>query len=201
MFVVLLLSLFASAAGIAECPGESARYGDHKCNHDPTHRVCAQLLDGSGQPLNWGEGNFWEITGQTEWQWDEEIRLNHGDSWCICMWATARLISAAGCDNVHLDCSATDVSYVLQSYNDGGVDLEPAHQCLAQKCPGFAASRLYSKFAMPAYSTSANMAMAACALIGALASALVVARIRALSSRSEDSSADDELGEVESAVE
>lgn len=30
---------------IQECPGESDRYGDFKCNHDNTHRVCAQLLD------------------------------------------------------------------------------------------------------------------------------------------------------------
>ena len=30
---------------IAVCPGEGPRYGDFKCNHDRTHRVCAQLLD------------------------------------------------------------------------------------------------------------------------------------------------------------
>jgi|688.fasta_scaffold362814_1 hypothetical protein len=26
---------------IEVCPGESDRYGDFKCNHDNTHRVCA----------------------------------------------------------------------------------------------------------------------------------------------------------------
>ena len=31
--------------GIKVCPGEGPRYGDFKCNHDGTHRVCAQLLD------------------------------------------------------------------------------------------------------------------------------------------------------------
>lgn len=27
---------------------------DFKCDHDPTHRVCAQLLNGEGHPLGWG---------------------------------------------------------------------------------------------------------------------------------------------------
>lgn len=121
--------------GVAVCPGEGDRYGDHKCNHDPTHRVCAQLLDGSGAPLQWGSGDFWEITGQEDFKWDAEIRANHGDSWCICMWATAELIEEVGCDNVHLRCEATDISFVLDKYEDGGVDLEPAKACLEQKCP------------------------------------------------------------------
>uniref|UniRef100_A0A7S4VNI5 Cellulase n=1 Tax=Alexandrium monilatum TaxID=311494 RepID=A0A7S4VNI5_9DINO len=123
-------------ANIAACPGEGDRYGDHRCNHDPTHRFCAQLLDGDGQPLSWGpKGDFWEITGQKAFQWDDTIRENNGDSWCICMWAAARLISEAGCDNVHLRCEASDIDYILQQYTDGGVDLEPAKNCLQQKCP------------------------------------------------------------------
>jgi len=78
---------------------------------------------------------------------DDQIRENHGDSWCICMWATARLISEAGCDNVHLNCAATDVSYVMEAYNDGGTDLHPAHECLKRKCP--AAAGTQSKFLLP----------------------------------------------------
>jgi hypothetical protein len=121
---------------VAVCPGEGDRYGDHKCNHDPTHRVCAQLLGLDGKPLEWGKGgDFWQITGQKAFQWDAEIKKNKGDSWCICMWATAHLITAAGCDNVHLHCNSTDVKYVLGKYTDGGVDLEPAKACLAKKCP------------------------------------------------------------------
>ena len=30
---------------IEVCPGEGPRYGDFKCNHDGTHRVCAKLVD------------------------------------------------------------------------------------------------------------------------------------------------------------
>ena len=39
--------------------------GDRKCNHDYTHRVCAQLLkDGTCEPKMWGSENFWQITGK-----------------------------------------------------------------------------------------------------------------------------------------
>merc|ERR1711908_187117 len=133
-FVLLVVLQFTSS--IEVCPGEGPRYGDHKCNHDGTHRVCAKLLDPNGKPLLWGRGDFWEITGQKAWQWDSTIRAspNPGDSWCICMWATARLIEAAGCDNVHLHCDSTDLGFVMSSYTDGGVQLAPAKECLQRKC-------------------------------------------------------------------
>jgi len=124
-----------SSSDLAVCPGESARYGDHKCNHDQTHRVCAKLLDGDGAPLSWGpRGDFWQITGQKAFQWDDQIRANNGDSWCICMWATAEMIDVVGCDNVHLHCDSTDVGYVMSQYTDAGHDLDTAHACLKKKC-------------------------------------------------------------------
>ena len=45
-------------------------------------------------------------------RWDSQLRANSGDSWCICMWAFARMISTVGCDDVHLHCDSTDVSFV-----------------------------------------------------------------------------------------
>merc|ERR1719162_1907286 len=139
---------FAAAGDVAVCPGEGDRYGDHKCNHDETHRVCAQLLDGSGQPLNWGKGDFWEITKQKAFQWDDDIRANGGDSWCICMWATAELIEAVGCDNVHLHCGSTDISYVLGKYTDFGTDLTPARECLQRKCGSTSLTQVSSEPAL-----------------------------------------------------
>ena len=130
----------AVASAVEPCPGEDRM--DRKCNHDDTHRVCAKLLDSSGSPLNWGaSGDFWKITGQKDFQWDDEIRAAHGDSWCICMWATAELISQVGCDAVHLRCEATDVKYILGQYTDAGVDLAVAKSCLEKKCPGAAHQR------------------------------------------------------------
>ena len=132
-----------SLSAIEVCPGEGPRYGDFKCNHDGTHRVCAQLVDNTtSQPLRWGAGDFWDLTGQKAFQWSDRIvaEPNPGDSWCICMWATASLIKQAGCDNVHLRCESTDLEYVLGKYHDGGVELSAAHECLEKKCPAHAAA-------------------------------------------------------------
>lgn len=52
------------------------------------------------------------------------------------MWATAELIGSAGCENVHLDCAATDVAYVMSKYDDRGTDLTAAKECLQSKCGG-----------------------------------------------------------------
>ena len=138
MALTLLLSPISAASDLAVCPGEGPRYGDFKCNHDSTHRVCATLVEkGTGQPLSWGPaGDFWQITGQKAFQWNDRIigEPNPGDSWCICMWATASLIEKVGCENVHLHCDATDIDYVLSSYHDGGQPLHAAHQCIKQKC-------------------------------------------------------------------
>jgi hypothetical protein len=121
--------------GIEVCPGEGPRYGDYKCNHDGTHRVCAKLKDSSGGKLLWGNQDFWHLTGQSDWSSAVGSDSgNPGGDWCICMWATASLISKVGCDNVHIDCSATDVGFVMSKYSDGGVDLAPAKDCITKKC-------------------------------------------------------------------
>ena len=77
-------------------------------------------------------------------QWDRQIvsEPNPGDSWCICMWATASLINRVGCDNVHIRCDATDVDFVLGSYHDGGHRLDSAHECLKRRCRSETAEEL-----------------------------------------------------------
>ncbi|CAD7954498.1 unnamed protein product [Amoebophrya sp. A25] len=165
--MMLRLSLFASAFGISsavaeswfskffgggavqtakvsKCPGEVNRGGPQPetCTFDSTHRVCALLVEkpgGTCEKRQWGSGDFWQITGQTAFDWSQEIctnKQNPGEGWCICMWAFADLIHSVGCENVHLDCSATSVDYVLSKYTDGGRDLSGAHDCLKQKCSG-----------------------------------------------------------------
>ena len=135
-----LLLLKAAMAGKVEvCPGEGPRYGDFKCNHDGTHRVCAKLVENeTSVPMIWGASDFWAITGQKQWQWDKTIvgEPNAGDSWCICMWAFARMIETVGCENVHIRCEATDVNFVLANYSDGHYNLSQAHDCLRTICPG-----------------------------------------------------------------
>ena len=129
------------------------RYGDHKCIHDRTHRVCAKLVEDSQscEEVRWAGRSFWDITGQTSWSWAERVcrAPNPGDSWCICMWAAANLVaevrrdendwcvmchSQVGCQAMELDCAATDVDYVLGSRYDWRWNLSNFKSCLRQKC-------------------------------------------------------------------
>jgi len=140
------------AKEVVPCEGDDR--GDRKCNHDRTHRVCAKLVDntnGQCKRLKWGTKDFWEITDQVKWEWsklicsDEDRNGNpkpSGENWCICMWATERLINKVGCDNVHFECDATDVNYILGQYLDRDVngellEITNAKCCMLKKCPSF----------------------------------------------------------------
>jgi hypothetical protein len=73
--VAAALSLLNLAAGnIAPCPGYT-QSSDYKCDHDSTHRVCAQLVKNSHDdtPLEWGSKSFWEITDQKAFEWNDDI--------------------------------------------------------------------------------------------------------------------------------
>ena len=52
------------------------RYGDHKCIHDRTHRVCAKLVEDnqSCEEVRWAGRSFWDITGQASWSWAQVPR-------------------------------------------------------------------------------------------------------------------------------
>ena len=67
-FTLSVLSVLSHSGDVAVCPGEGPRYGDYKCNHDRTHRVCAKLVDNPQdcKELSWdNEGDsFWDITGK-----------------------------------------------------------------------------------------------------------------------------------------
>ena len=95
-----LISNIESKISISTIKSAGPRYGDFKCIHDRTHRVCAKLVDNptSCNELSWNDNgaSFWDITGQQRWNWKDTICRppNPGDSWCICMWATASLIKA-----------------------------------------------------------------------------------------------------------
>jgi hypothetical protein len=61
-------ALLSVSAAIEVCAGEGPRYGDFKCNHDRTHRVCAKLKDDKGEKIMWGNNkNFWQTTVQPDW--------------------------------------------------------------------------------------------------------------------------------------
>jgi hypothetical protein len=126
-------------ATVNPCAGDTR--GDQRCNHDSTHRVCAEIGD--------AHTSFFSFTGQPNWcgtighyggEHGEEPRCppDH-PTWCICKWATARWISGQGCDaSVNIDCDATDICSTIDglffSYQDFSVNLQPAHDCIKQKC-------------------------------------------------------------------
>jgi len=124
-----------TSANISICPGETRR--DRKCVLSPTHRVCAKI----GLP----DSSFWRFTGQTSWC--NTIGYYGGEfghlprcpsetpTWCICKWALARWIEGEGCDNIDIECGATDICNLKASYKDYNVELSDAHKCVEQKCP------------------------------------------------------------------
>jgi hypothetical protein len=141
-----------AARALEVCPGADANY---RCNHHASSSVttlCVVLLDTKGEPLHWHDkGNFWDITNQKAWMWDDDIRRNGGDSSCIDMWSTAKLVQNVGCENVQIRCDSTDLRYVtarMKIWRDGtqrvAAMMEAAHepaaqaaevlQCLKKKC-------------------------------------------------------------------
>jgi len=155
-----------SGENVKPCHGDDR--GDFRCNWDYTHRVCARLVKntlsqpgGKCEKLKWGSEDFWTITRQQAFEWSKMIcstkkrsggsKPAGGEKWCICMWATERLIGKVGCDNVHLDCAATDVNWVLNRYQDRdflGQDydgLKKAKCCLVKKCPQYINNKTKSK--------------------------------------------------------
>ena len=122
--------------------------------------------------------------------WDARV-LGPGVVPGICMWATARLIETVGCENVHLDCAATDVAYVEKQYLDGGVDLAPAKKCLQEKCPAqsLPIQRL-SDATLPRLRTSAAASAPGSLALGCAAfAALALLAAAVLRSRSQNPSA------------
>merc|ERR1719390_192739 len=140
LFALLAIAIAVSptdgalATSQAVCAGDTR--GDGKCNHDPTHRVCAKIGEAGS--------SFWKFTGQTSWcnsaghyggDLGDKLRCPPDQpTWCICKWATARWIQGVGCDNADIDCDATDICDLKKSYTDGDVNLKAAHDCVEKKC-------------------------------------------------------------------
>ena len=141
IFIVTFLMVVISN-GLDRCEGDTRPGGSFddfgKCNHDQTHRVCAKIGDANS--------SFWKWTGQQSWcgssyitgatNWEGMIRCPpEKPTWCICKWATEKWINGVGCNQVEIDCQATDVCDLKTSYIDGDVELHKARECIESKCP------------------------------------------------------------------
>ena len=71
--------------------------------------------------MSWNENgqSFWDITNQQRWNWKDRICAapNPGDSWCICMWATANLIRSVSLNKQINFEKVLGLGWVLKSVN------------------------------------------------------------------------------------
>ena len=133
LVLCISINLINCQVSMKKCGGDTR--GDGKCNHDPTHRVCARI----GDP----DTTFWGFTHQQSWcgtayPWDDPTNIRcpqDNPTWCICKWATQRWIEGEKCENVEIDCEATDVCDLKTSYSDFKVKLDDAKNCIKSKCP------------------------------------------------------------------
>ncbi|CAK8995268.1 unnamed protein product [Durusdinium trenchii] len=129
--------LVVASSKLAKCPGED-RSKDGTCTVDGGF-VCLQLLDTSGRPRDFAPAqDWWDITGQAA-KWDDRIRGNGGDSWCVCATCASEIVEKVGCAKMPIRCNATNEEDVF------GINLPQYHaleKCLRQKC-GFKAADLW----------------------------------------------------------
>lgn len=107
-----------------QCKGETRSNG--YCNFDSTHRVCAKIN---------GRDDFFKATNQESWCGVKDRCPNSSHpNWCICKWAFADWVDKVGCENVEIDCLASDIEHVLKSTTDANRNLTNAHECILKKC-------------------------------------------------------------------
>jgi len=126
-----------AAADLPVCPGEG-RF-ERKCQFSDEHgwefRVCQRLLGAGGAPRIIADGkDWWQLCFHTDnpTRWDGEILQNGGLSWCTCATCTSEIIAHVGCENIEINCDATDVDFVFQQRRPEWV---PLMDCLKYKCP------------------------------------------------------------------
>merc|ERR1719512_46319 len=115
------------AKDIEQCPGEGVRAEDKRCGHGE-HRICAQILAASGEPMTWQAGSFWNLTGQPA------VEIKGGDSLCISVREAAALVAATGCEQVPIRCNATDMTFLSAESKDNDTALASTHACLEKRC-------------------------------------------------------------------
>jgi len=124
---VSISSVLGADTGLSACPGEGARHADRLCSRNE-HRVCARVLAESGGPLTFEAGSLWTITGQ------QAINVTEGDSLCLSLGDVAAMVEAGGCEQVHIRCNATDLSFVSANATNATA---VARTCLEEQCGGF----------------------------------------------------------------
>ena len=111
-------------------------YGrDGHCRHEVgdsgSHHVC---LD-----IGAGEANFCRTTGQPNWC-DEKDKCYRDENamcprkkWCVCQWAFDKVLEHAPCNDLDVDCDATNIE-ALKAFERDPRRYSKALQCIREKC-------------------------------------------------------------------
>ena len=97
-----------------------------------SHHVCLDINAMRGK-------NFCEMTGQPNWCAEEsQCHDSSGKcskkNWCVCQWAYDKALSSVSCDEIEIDCDATNMK-ALEAYQKEPIKYEKALRCLLRKCP------------------------------------------------------------------
>eukprot|EP00929_Paragymnodinium_shiwhaense_P055498 TRINITY_DN2779_c0_g1_i2.p3 TRINITY_DN2779_c0_g1~~TRINITY_DN2779_c0_g1_i2.p3 ORF type:complete len:172 (+),score=53.86 TRINITY_DN2779_c0_g1_i2:349-864(+) len=119
-----------------------------------SHHICIQM-----------KADFCDVTGQGDWCNEEMPCMGQAGSckignWCVCQWAFASYIKAAGgCDKiVDLVCSATNMAAVKAYEKSDEKEHKEALECIRKRCPGSAGSGQGVKLSEVSDSGHANIA-------------------------------------------
>ena len=93
-----------------------------------SHHVC---LDINTNP------NFCTSTGQDNWcsqksQCHDSEKMCDKKDWCVCQWAFSSAVDKIGCDNLKVNCDATNIN-VYNDFRDNP-NYKSALDCLRKKC-------------------------------------------------------------------
>lgn len=100
-----------------------------------SHHICIDLSSTTG-------GNFCEVTKQPNWCssfmtcHDNRNKQCPIKNWCVCQWAFASYIAAAGgCDHIqHIECEAVNMQALIAYQKSSEQKYVNALNCIQKKC-------------------------------------------------------------------
>jgi len=141
---------------LAPCLGDTRFPEDNDkpiCQH-LGFRFCMRLVTDKGEPYIFGGRESENSTERIEdvnkdgldwWEWSTQpdgkkdwlkgIVATGGNKWCTCALCTSEAVERFGCDNLDIQCNATDMAFIRDRVEeDKHMVLAPGLECLKKKC-------------------------------------------------------------------
>lgn len=117
-------------------------------------RFCMRLITDEGKPYIYGDVDsenkteviedvnkdgldWWEWSTQPDGkkEWLKGIVKTGGHNWCTCALCTSEAVDRFGCDNLDIQCDATDMAFIRERVEkDKHMVLKSGLECLKKKC-------------------------------------------------------------------